>query len=267
MDRDWTRAGTEMSGRTHLEVADEEIFFELSALGTGPLAPWQSLAFLCGPGRVITIHPQPMEDLAEVVDRVVRNSGSPVRDNSTLVAALLAALSRRTVDAAADVRDAMREVQRRLDRDPDQVAVDEIQDLSTVIRTLDRVVGERTVILDRLRVLEGRPLDLSDMADFRVAVADTHYLDRVIDRLEKGVTDLRVRFSLHQQDRTNRRLAILTVLSAVFLPLTLLAGIYGMNFEFMPELEYHYAYFAALGAMAIIAVGMIVYFRRRGWFD
>ena len=100
-----------------------------------------------------------------------------------------------------------------------------------------------------------------------MALSDTHYLDRVVDRLEKGTTDLRVRFSLHQQDRTNRRLAILTVLSAVFLPLTLMAGIYGMNFEFMPELGYRYAYPVALGAMVVVAVGMVAYFRSRGWFD
>ena len=264
---DWLRACSEISGRTRVQIADTEVFFELSVLGEHVGANWGALAFLCGPDLVITVHPQPIEGFEDLVDQVVRNAQSPPNSPSALVAVLLAALSRRTVDAVGDVRDGIRDVQKRLDDDPDQVAVDEIQNLSTAIRTLDRVVGERAFLFDRLRVLESPTLDLAGLAEFRVALSDTHYLDRVVDRLEKGTTDLRVRFSLHQQDRTNRRLAILTVLSAVFLPLTLMAGIYGMNFEFMPELGYRYAYPVALGAMVVVAVGMVAYFRSRGWFD
>jgi Mg2+ and Co2+ transporter CorA len=56
LDSDWSRACAEMSGRTRLEVADAEIFFELSVLGKGPRAVWQPMAFLCARGVVITIH-------------------------------------------------------------------------------------------------------------------------------------------------------------------------------------------------------------------
>ena len=70
----------------------------------------------------------------------------------------------------------------------------------------------------------------------------------------------------NQQDRTNQRLAVLTVISAIFLPLTLLAGIYGMNFDVMPELHYRYAYPLVIGLMVAVAIGMILYFRTRGWF-
>lgn len=264
---DWLRTCSEINGRARVQFADTEVFFELSVLGEHVSAYWGALAFLCGPDLVITLHPQPIEGFADLVDEIVRNAQSPPDSTSALVAVLLAALSRRTVDAVGDVRDGIRNVQKRLDDDPDQVAVDEIQNLSSAVRALDRVVGERTVVFDRLRVLESPTLDLAGHAEFRVSVSDTNYLDRVVDRFEKGVTDLRVRFSLHQQDRTNRRLAILTVLSAVFLPLTLMAGIYGMNFEFMPELGYRYAYPVALGAMVVVAVGMVAFFRSRGWFD
>ena len=73
-------------------------------------------------------------------------------------------------------------------------------------------------------------------------------------------------YSMNQQDRTNQRLAVLTVISAIFLPMTLLAGIYGMNFEVMPELHFRYAYPAVLVLMVAVAAGMILYFRSRGWF-
>ena len=90
-------------------------------------------------------------------------------------------------------------------------------------------------------------------------------MERAVDRLEKRVADLRVRFSAAQQDRTNRRLAVLTVLSAVFLPLTLLAGIYGMNFSFMPELEWRWSYPIFWVVILALVTGMLMYFRRKKW--
>jgi magnesium transporter len=60
---------------------------------------------------------------------------------------------------------------------------------------------------------------------------------------------------------------VLTMLSTIFLPMTVLTGIYGMNFENMPELGWKYGYYMALGILVIIPVSMFWYFRKRGWFD
>jgi magnesium transporter len=59
----------------------------------------------------------------------------------------------------------------------------------------------------------------------------------------------------------------LTIISAIFMPLTLLAGIWGMNFEHMPELNHPYAYAGALSLMAVVAFGGGWLFYRSGWFD
>jgi len=67
------------------------------------------------------------------------------------------------------------------------------------------------------------------------------------------------------QDKTNQRLGLLTIISAIFLPLTLLAGIYGMNFDKRPELHFAYGYPVILGAMAAIAFLMRLYFKRKEW--
>jgi magnesium transporter len=66
-------------------------------------------------------------------------------------------------------------------------------------------------------------------------------------------------------NRTNEIMKVLTVFSAIMLPLTLIAGIYGMNFQNEPELHWHFGYFYALGLMAITAIGMLIWFRRKGW--
>lgn len=65
--------------------------------------------------------------------------------------------------------------------------------------------------------------------------------------------------------RTNEIMHLLTVLSAIFLPLGLIAGIYGMNFEHMPELHTPYGYYFTLGGMALLAVGLLTWFRWKRW--
>ncbi|MGB3052898.1 MAG: CorA family divalent cation transporter, partial [Polyangiales bacterium] len=92
-------------------------------------------------------------------------------------------------------------------------------------------------------------------------------LRRLDDRLDGRFLDLRHRASEYKQDTLNTRLGFLTVISTIFLPLTLLAGIWGMNFERMPELQQPYGYPIALGLMLMIASAVAWYLYKRGWFD
>ncbi|MDT8392285.1 MAG: magnesium/cobalt transporter CorA [Bacteroidales bacterium] len=71
-------------------------------------------------------------------------------------------------------------------------------------------------------------------------------------------------FSL-QGHRMNQVMTVLTIMAAIFIPLTFLAGIYGMNFEYMPELGWRWGYFFLLGIMLIIGLVFIIYFRRKKW--
>jgi magnesium transporter len=66
-------------------------------------------------------------------------------------------------------------------------------------------------------------------------------------------------------NRQNEVMKVLTIMASIFIPLTFMAGIYGMNFENMPELHSAWGYPFLLAAMVVVAVGMIIYFRRRGW--
>jgi magnesium transporter len=65
--------------------------------------------------------------------------------------------------------------------------------------------------------------------------------------------------------KTNEIMKMLTLMASLFIPLTFIAGVYGMNFENMPELKTRDGYFAVLTVMVVVAVGMLVFFRRRGW--
>ena len=58
---------------------------------------------------------------------------------------------------------------------------------------------------------------------------------------------------------------ILTVISAIFIPLTFIAGVYGMNFEFMPELKYPWGYYTIVGIMLVISLSLVLLFWKKGW--
>ena len=66
--------------------------------------------------------------------------------------------------------------------------------------------------------------------------------------------------------RTNETMRVLTIFASFILPMSLIAGIYGMNFRFMPELDFKYGYFVVLGLMLAFALILAAYFRRKGWF-
>jgi magnesium transporter len=67
-------------------------------------------------------------------------------------------------------------------------------------------------------------------------------------------------------NRMNQVMKVLTVISTIFIPLTFIAGVYGMNFQHMPELGWHWAYPAVWFVMGAIAVALVVYFKRKGWW-
>jgi magnesium transporter len=65
--------------------------------------------------------------------------------------------------------------------------------------------------------------------------------------------------------KMNETMKVLTTVATIFIPLTFIAGIYGMNFENMPELKWRYGYFTIWGIMLVTMLGMILYFKRKRW--
>lgn len=98
---------------------------------------------------------------------------------------------------------------------------------------------------------------------------DVHdHVTQVIDTIDSERELLTGLVDIHYStlsSRMNSVMKTLTIYSAVFMPLTFIVGIYGMNFNNMPELRHHYGYFYTLGGMAVLAIGLLFYFRHRDW--
>lgn len=96
------------------------------------------------------------------------------------------------------------------------------------------------------------------------------HVAQLIDILEiyrESCSDLRDFFYSKLSNRTNEIMRVLTIISTLFLPMTFVAGVYGMNFVHMPELAWVWGYPASLGIMAAIGVGFLLFFWRRGWMQ
>lgn len=87
----------------------------------------------------------------------------------------------------------------------------------------------------------------------------------IIQFSEEMIDEMKDNYISFNTYRMNKIINVLTIISAVFLPLTLITGIYGMNFENMPELSWGPAYFVTLGAMLLISIGMLIFFKYKGW--
>jgi magnesium transporter len=100
---------------------------------------------------------------------------------------------------------------------------------------------------------------LRDVYDHTVQIIDS--VEGLRDVIS-GMIDLYLSSVSH---RTNEVMKVLTIVGSIFIPLTFLAGIYGMNFDYMPELDERWAYPALWGVMLVVAGGLVAFFRRKGW--
>jgi Mg2+ and Co2+ transporter CorA len=154
----------------------------------------------------------------------------------------------------------------RMATDPWSVSPEEVLGLTRRVLAVGGLVDEGLAVLEVLRAIDKPALPLRVLAEpLQMVIEIMRATDRDVDRLDRRALALLRRHDSAHQDEVNHRLGRLTILSMIFMPLTLIVGIYGMNFDNMPELHLPYAYPVALASMAAIAGGLFWYSRSRGW--
>ncbi len=122
-----------------------------------------------------------------------------------------------------------------------------------------REVISRLERIDSDLIQETTSVFLRDVYDHTIQVIDT--IETYRD-MTSGMLDL---YLSSVSNRMNEIMKVLTIIGSIFIPLTFVAGIYGMNFDNMPELKTEYGYYITIGAMVVVAVSMFLYFRRKKW--
>ncbi len=247
---------------------ENEIFFDLPVHAGADDESTGHLTVLCLPRLLITRHEQPIGSLETLATFIQRTSLLSASTTSALACLILVLLSTLSNTVAQMVSSRVNRLSAQMDRDAGAVKLEQILAEKAKVRALEMVAEESSPVYRLLEVTNTEALNLTELKSFfQVVLGNTEFLTRNVYRLSSQLGDLHQRYSVHVQEKSDQRLSVLTIISAIFLPLTLLAGIYGMNFQYMPELHLRYAYPALWGIMAVIAIGMWRYFKRRGWFD
>lgn len=145
--------------------------------------------------------------------------------------------------------------------------IDEIFDIRTKLLKIRKTIVPMRELLYRIMYSEKIPGLLDHQVYFRDVHNHLNKLSQIIDTNRELTADLRDSYVSINSYRMNNIMKTLTVITTIFMPLTFIAGIYGMNFVHMPELQQKYGYFIVLFMMVIIAIGMFQWFRIKKWFN
>jgi len=226
----------------------------------------EQVSLVLGPSWVLTFQ-EWSGDVFEPVRERLRKAYGRIRHRKA--DSLAYALTDAVVDRYFVILERLADVAEELDQDvaddPGPAAMHRISHLKRELLLLRKAVWPlREALGSVIRtesdlVTEPTRLFLRDVHDHAVQVIDT--VETLRD-VASGMMDLYLS-TLGQ--KTNEVMKVLTIMASIFIPLTFLAGIYGMNFQYMPELQEPWGYPALLVLMVLVAGGLIVYFRRKGW--
>lgn len=147
-----------------------------------------------------------------------------------------------------------------------RAVMDEVFEIRSDLLRLRRSIFPMRDLLYRILNSERIEIPKEQKAYFGDIYDHLLKLAEMVESNREITSDIRDSYISLNSDRTNHIMMTLTVISAIFIPLTFIAGVYGMNFKYMPELTWKYGYFGILGFMGVVGLGMYWWFKKKGWF-
>ncbi len=174
-----------------------------------------------------------------------------------------------TVDSYYAVLERMGETIERMElevlEDPTPGTMAQLHELKRELLAVRRAIWPVREMMSTLLRLETPLIEaptrvfMRDVYDHAVQLIDT------VESLRDVVSGMIDIYLSAVSNRTNEVMKVLTIMASIFIPLTFIAGVYGMNFRYMPELDQRWAYPAVWGVMLVVGLGMLVWFKRKGW--
>ncbi|MEO7984916.1 MAG: CorA family divalent cation transporter [Gemmatimonadales bacterium] len=231
----------------------------------------RKVAVFYAPAFLIIIHRKEQGWLSRIEQRLIGDASTAgAKERESVQARVIT----RLLNAAADTySQPLEALEARIDRYEESVfastdapatalaaTLREIHLIKRQVTLVKRLLWRFLEVVQRMTPPSGRAASL--FRDVQENVESYHfYADELLDDVN---TLLNIQLSLATH-RTNEVMRVLTVFSVFFLPLTFIVGVYGMNFQFMPELREHWGYPAILAAMGVVTLVIFLWFRRRGW--
>ncbi len=252
---------------TRLLPFDNELYAQFSIPATDEATRLAYLSVIVRTDLVVTIHMEPIPDLEQVGASFAEHMSMHAYAPAPVLYHIIDYMIDRLVASVMKVRDHINTFADQLD-DPD-TDLDQ-GDILEVKRWISRLGVTAEDILYCIGVLQSSEPEAFRFSGSRMILRDlfgqAEYVLRRINRFEIRLQDLNMQMHSNLQTQTESRLRVLTVISAIFQPLALITGLYGMNFVIMPELQWRFGYLYALGLMVVVSGSLLLFFRKRGWF-
>jgi magnesium transporter len=235
--------------------------------GHADIVETAELAFFIGAGYVVTAHSKPLYSVASVRNAVEQDARPMQRGADFLAHEIADALVDNvmpTIDRMNDMADTIEEEVILLQR---RDLLDGILKLKRSTMRVHRIMAPQREVLNRLsrgdfpQIGPDARIFFRDVYDHIVRLEELN--QSTLDRADNALST----YLSAVANRQNETMRVLAVVATIFMPLTLLAGIYGMNFHYMPELAWRWGYFAVLGIIGFVILVMIVRFWAAGWFS
>jgi magnesium transporter len=259
--------------RPHLDAYDRQIFLLLQMIYENQGLVVEQLSIVIGERFVLTFQEEPGHDVFEPVRTRLREGVGNARflRNDYLAYILIDTVIDHYFPAVEKIGETIEGLEETLLEKPTRENFRQVHEIRDALALLRRAIWpERDLLLrlwhDESGLLSDRTKPfIRDSYDHALALIDLleSYRDATVNFMELYISGLSM--------RTNEIIRVLTVISSIFIPLTFIAGVYGMNFDRsrgvlnMPELSSPVGYPAVLLLMAVVAGSMILYFKRKGW--
>jgi magnesium transporter len=226
------------------------------------------LTFVLQSPALVTIRHGLIPGFDEFVRTLAAEGAPGVNHLVQILYLILDDLTDLSVQAETEVRDEIQRVARILNENPGAVRAGDLTKLRWQVDRLVSLVENQLYSIAGLNASDSEVLrEPHRKAYVQDLVSEVEIAQRGIYRLETRVNDLHAYYQMAGSDRVERRLRILTIVSAITLPLGLIAGLLGMNVGGLPGAKAAYGFITVIVLMAVIAGIELWYFKRKGWFD
>ena len=253
--------------RPKVDHYEETHFFVLHALHPETLKAEEVNVFL-GPRGIVTFHLAPSQEIEEAWKRMLDPGFRRGRDHNYVAYLLMDKLVDNYFPTLYKIEDQLNDIEDQGENRVDlQRMTEQIYDIRADLLRIRRTVLPMRDLLYRLLNSDKIPGVKEQYAYFTDIYDHLLKLTEMIESNREMTADLRDSYDSLRSNRMNSIMKTLTVMTTIFMPLTFIAGVYGMNFVNMPELEWQAGYYIVIGVMLALGLGMYAWFKNKGWFD
>ncbi|MEW9699608.1 magnesium/cobalt transporter CorA [Paenibacillus sp. SI8] len=251
--------------RPKLDHYENAHFFVMHAINQKTLAAEEVDLFL-GKNFVVTFHLNHSREIEDAWCRIIEQKKGVDKGHLYASYVVMDKLVDQYFPSVYQIEDQLNEIENNVDSKSTQALMEDIFEIRSKLLKLRRTIVPMRDLL--YRTLNSERIEgINELLHYYTDVYD-HLLklSEMIDSNRDMTADLRDSYISLNSNRMNTIMKTLTVITTIFMPLTFIAGIYGMNFDNMPELKWQWGYFVTLAAMFGIGFGMFMWFRKKGWF-